>query len=172
MKPSKLFFQVSAIVAVLSAGFFISTPQAHADDHKHHEGVKALTTPLGLGGYSPVSYFNKMGPHYGTPAIQAEHQGVVYFFATEDERKQFAADPKKYTPAYGGWCATGMALGKYFPVDVTSYKVVDGRLLLFLNSKEANALELWNQGEEAEQLAKADTFWKTENKRMMGKNRP
>lgn len=68
----------------------------------------------------------------------------------------FDKDPDKYTPAYGGACAFGMSIGENFPVDPTKYKVVNDRLFLFLKNDETDALELWNKGDEAETIAKAD----------------
>ncbi|MEL7088442.1 MAG: YHS domain-containing (seleno)protein [Planctomycetota bacterium] len=121
------------------------------------------TTALGLAGYSPVSYFADAGPHVGSPEFAATHDGVTYFFADADELSIFEADPERYAPAYGGWCAYGMAVDNYFPVNPKLYKIVDGRLFLFLNNDQANALELWNAGDEAELTQKADAFWTAEN---------
>ncbi|MCA9296561.1 MAG: hypothetical protein KC983_08585, partial [Phycisphaerales bacterium] len=69
--------------------------------------------------------------------------------------------PKSYLPAYGGWCALGMAIQDKFPVDPTAFKIVDGRLLLFLSNEQIKALDLWNDGDEQELLRKADAHWKT-----------
>lgn len=139
-------------------------PSAFADDHTETSGgVAPLTTALGLAGYSPVSYFTDAGPHFGSPEFAAEHRGVTYFFADADEQNAFTADPERYAPAYGGWCAFGMAVDNYFPVDPTLYKIVDDRLFLFLQNDEANALELWNAKDEADLTQEADEFWASEN---------
>lgn len=158
-------FKPLALAALLLAAapmLSLATQARAGDQAEAAPAVAPHTTPLGLAGYSPVSYFTEAGPHVGSPAITAEHAGVVYFFASAGERDLFNATPERFVPAYSGWCATGMALGKYFPVDATHYKIVDNRLMLFLNTPEADALQMWNDAGEAEQLKKADAFFKAE----------
>ena len=43
------------------------------------------------------------------------------------------ADPAKYAPAYGSFCAMGVALEKKLDVDPQAWRVVDGRLYLNVN---------------------------------------
>nr|HPR01512.1 hypothetical protein [Saprospiraceae bacterium] len=65
--------------------------------------------------------------------------------------------------AYGGWCAYAMSLkGQKVEVDPLTYKIVEGRLLLFYNKRATNTLKLWNQlpDPEFELLNKADDYWK------------
>ena len=43
----------------------------------------------------------------------------------------FKANPEKYMPEYGGWCAYGLGDGGYLaPVDPTAFKILDDRLFL------------------------------------------
>ncbi len=46
----------------------------------------------------------------------------------------FDANPEKYLPAYGGYCAMGVAMGRKFATDPEAFKIVDGKLYLNLNS--------------------------------------
>ncbi|MBB6430061.1 YHS domain-containing (seleno)protein [Algisphaera agarilytica] len=156
-------FHLTIAAAALALTVFALPTAFAGDGHDHDHGAKPLTTALGLQGYSPVSYFSEDGPHFGSPEFSAEHEGVTYFFANAEELSTFNGDPEKYAPAYGGWCAFGMAVDQYFPVDPTLYKIVDGRVFLFLQNDEANALELWNSKDEAEFTQKADAFWAKEN---------
>lgn len=114
---------------------------------------------IALGGYSPVSYFEKGRPERGDKTYSAEHHGANYYFTDEQQRQRFVADPDKYEPAFGGWCAFGMTLGKRFRVDPSRFKIVDGRLFVFLNDVEVDAIQLWNGGNEAELTAKAEQEW-------------
>ena len=116
---------------------------------------------VGLEGYSPISYFEQDGPAYGSPEFAAEHEGVTYLLRSSDERKRFLADPDRYAPAYGGWCAFGMAVEQTFPIDPKNYKIVNGRLMLFLRNEGIDARELWSQGDPVELRKKADAHWKT-----------
>jgi len=115
---------------------------------------------VALEGYCPVAYFAVDKAVRGKPEFASNHNGVTYWFVSADAKKAFDANPKKYLPAYGGWCAFGMAVADKFPVDPTQFKIVDGRLMLFLKNKNVDALALWNQGDEKELLANADAFWK------------
>ena len=71
----------------------------------------------------------------------------------------FDKAPEKYLPAYGGWCAFGMSVEDKFPVDPTNFKIVDGRLHVFLKNKNVDARKLWNQGRAKELTAMADAHW-------------
>lgn len=115
---------------------------------------------LALDGYSPVSYFTVGRAEKGDPRFQIEHEGVIYHFTSAEQLEQFKQDPARYTPAYGGWCAFGMAVQDKFPVDPTRFKIVNGRLMLFLNNAQVDALSLWEKGAESELMRKADAHWK------------
>ena len=110
---------------------------------------------IGIAGYSPVSYFEK-GPELGKPEFTATHDGTTYHFTSQSQVNKFTAAPEKYLPAFDGFCAFGHTIEKEFVVDPTSYKIVDGRLLLFLKNSDVDALKLWNDGNEKELMAKAE----------------
>ena len=96
----------------------------------------------------------------GSPEHAFTHDGVTYHMVSAEARDLFEADPEKYLPAFGGWCAFGMAVEDKFPVDPTNFAIVDGRLMLFLKNPGVDALELWNDGNERELVQRAETFWK------------
>ena len=52
-----------------------------------------------------------------------------------------------------------MAVQDKFPIDPTNFKVVNGKLLLFLRNDKVDALKLWNGGDETENLRKAGIHW-------------
>ena len=114
---------------------------------------------LAIEGYCPVAYFAVNRPVRGKPEFASTYNDVTYHFVSADAKNAFDAEPEKYIPAFGGWCAFGMSISDKFPVDPTQFKIVDDRLLLFLNNKNVNALDLWNQGDERELLEKAEAHW-------------
>mgnify|MGYP002622674374 CR=1 FL=1 len=105
---------------------------------------RSATNPVELGGYSPVSYFEKGQAELGTPQHAVEHEGKVYHLASAEQKDTFRADPDKFLPMHGGHCAYGVSIGETFPVDPTSFKIVDGRLLLFLKNDDVDARALWD----------------------------
>ncbi len=90
------------------------------------------STP-GISGYDPVAYFTDGKPVRGSGYHVTVHNGVTYAFANADHKKLFVADPNKYLPAFGGYCAYGVAVGKKFVSDPEAWKIVDGTLYLNLD---------------------------------------
>src|SRR5919106_3751017 len=76
-------------------------------------GVEANTDATGvvLRGYDPVAYFTQGKPVVGDEQFSAEHAGGKYLFSTAANRDAFIANPAKYAPQYGGYCAFGVAEG-------------------------------------------------------------
>jgi len=97
--------------------------------------------------------------HLPTATTCLVQGGVTYWFVSAPVRDTFVANPEKYVPAYGGWCALGVAMNQRFPVDPTNFKVVDGRIMLFLKNKSVDGVGIWNK-DEATNLKKADENWK------------
>jgi len=114
---------------------------------------------VAIGGYDPVAYQQGGTPAKGLPEIASQYQGATYHFSSSKNRAAFAANPAKFAPTYGGWCATAMAKGKKVEIDPTNFKVTDGRLFLFYSGLFANAQKDWN-ADEANSIAKADGNWK------------
>lgn len=103
---------------------------------------------LALEGYDPVSYFRseakKSGPILGNPKLATQKENVTYYFSSEQNLKEFLNNPSKYTPAFGGWCAYAVAETKEkVSVDIKSFLIQDGRLLLFYNGFLADTRKKW-----------------------------
>jgi len=122
--------------------------------------TNVILTPA-VGGYDVVSYITENEATQGDPAFNVTHDGTLYFFSTPENKETFQADPERYIPAYGGYCATAMSEGKVFGASPTNFKVKDGRTFLFYKGVGGDTLGQWND-EEAERLAKADEYWNNE----------
>ena len=81
-------------------------------------------------GYDPVAYFNEDGPVKGSPENSFSYQGATWQFTSAENRDTFAADPEKYAPAYGGYCAWAVSQGYTAPIDPGAWSIRDGRLYL------------------------------------------
>ncbi len=88
----------------------------------------------GINGYDPVAYFTEGKPVKGNGWNVTEHDGVTYMFANKKNKKKFEADPQMYLPAYGGYCAYGVAVGKKFEIDPEAWKIENGKLYLNLDA--------------------------------------
>ncbi|MGP1284018.1 MAG: YHS domain-containing (seleno)protein [Parasphingopyxis sp.] len=89
---------------------------------------------IALSGYDAVSYFTGDGtPQPGNEQFAVVYNGVQYHFANRANAETFQADPARYAPAYGGFCAWATARGDLAPGDPEIYRIVDGRLYLNFN---------------------------------------
>lgn len=108
-----------------------------------------------VSGYDTVAFFTDAKPVNGSPFISAESQGATYYFATEEHKTLFTANPEKYAPQCGGFCTYGVSLGKLFPVDISTWQVRNGKLYLNLNP---DILKKFNADFEGN-VAKAEKNW-------------
>ena len=113
---------VTAIV--LSLG----TLAAQAGEFNENNGVA-------IKGYDPVAFFKDSRPVRGKDELRFEYQGSTFVFANAQNRAAFVADPQKFAPQYGGYCAFGTARGYKADIDPAAFTVVDGRLYLNYNAQ-------------------------------------
>jgi YHS domain-containing protein len=114
---------------------------------------------LAIDGYDPVSYFDGV-PKEGDEDITYSYKGITYHFGSSSTQNRFKANPEKFEPAYGGWCAYAMGeSGEKVKVDPETFKIIDGRLYLFYNFWGNNTLGDWNENE-AKLKVSADQHWK------------
>ena len=114
---------------------------------------------IALQGYSPVSYLDLGIAQKGLKEYKVTYDGLAYYFTSEDQQKSFEANPQKYLPQYGGYCAFGIAVGAKFRVDPNKFIVKDGKYYLFLYDLEVDAQQLWLADNHKELVQKADANW-------------
>jgi len=131
MKVSKLISAALLSTALLSAA---SQVQA-ADELNVVPGYSIAGAPLALHGYDPVAYFAAGKPVRGSDALVHIHEGAAYRFSSEAHLEAFKAEPVRYLPQYGGFCAYGVSVGKKFDGDPNLWKIEDGKLYLNLNEE-------------------------------------
>ena len=103
---------------------------------------------LWVDGYDPVSYTVDHRAVQGQARYAFTYKGAVFHFASQAHRDRFISDPEAHLPSYGGWCAYAMgAKNEKVNVDPETFKVKDGRVLLFYNRFLTNTLEDWNADE-------------------------
>jgi YHS domain-containing protein len=106
-------------------------------------------------GYDPVAYFKEGKALKGSTENTAEYQGSMFHFASKSNRDAFAADPAKYAPQYGGFCAYGTAGGYKAAIDPAAFTVLDGKLYLNYNR---DVQKKWS-GDIPAYVRKADANW-------------
>ena len=113
------------------------------------------TVRVALEGYDPVAYFVDGHPVKGLSAFSFPFDDAVYYFASAEHQKMFAADPDHYAPQYSGYCAVALSMGMKLEVDPQSWAISNGRLYVF-NGKRG--LSLFAE-DSAGIIAKADANW-------------
>src|SRR5258708_6738425 len=114
---------------------------------------------VAIEGYDPVGYFDS-GPLEGDSKWKFSYKGVTYQFSSAVNLARFKADPERYEPSFGGWCAYAMGeTGEKVKIDPETYKIIDGKLFLFYNFWTNNTLKDWNKNEKGLKT-KADLNWK------------
>ena len=86
-------------------------------------------------GYDVVSYQTAKRPVRGTGHFVANYDGATYLFASQENLETFNKNPGRYAPAYNGYCAFGVSVGKKFHSDPEVYRVVNNRLYLNLDAR-------------------------------------
>ncbi len=81
-------------------------------------------------GYDPVAYFTVGEPTKGDPSITLQYQGADWHFASAQHRDMFAAEPAKYAPQYGGYCAWAASRNYVASTDPEAWQIVDDKLYL------------------------------------------
>lgn len=95
---------------------------------------------LALGGTDPVAYVSEGAPVRGEARFATDWMGARWTFASAANRDAFAADPERYAPAFGGYCAFAASRGYLAPTIPEAWSIQDGRL--YLNAS-LRARELW-----------------------------
>jgi YHS domain-containing protein len=137
---------------------FLNTASAQSADARKKQ-FNLDKTGLAIQGYDPVAYFTNGKAVEGHKDITLEYQGALYRFASTANRDVFKANPARYEPQYGGWCAYAMgSSGDKVAIDPETFKIVDGKLYLFYNKFFNNTLKTWNK-DEPHLRSSADRNW-------------
>lgn len=121
---TKLWIHRFALALVISVLAFT----ARAGEFNESNGVA-------IKGYDPVAYFRENKAVRGNSDLKFDYKGSTFLFANAENRAAFAANPEKFQPQYGGYCAFGTARGYKADIDPASFTVIDGKLYLNYNSQ-------------------------------------
>jgi YHS domain-containing protein len=117
----------------LAAVFALAGPALAVDEVNVSKGATIAGPGLAVHGHDVVAFFIDGVPTLGTAELAHVYDNATYRFASQANLDAFKADPAKYAPVYGGFCAYGVAVGKKFDGDPRFWKVVAGRLYLNLD---------------------------------------
>jgi YHS domain-containing protein len=133
---------------LMAAGLMASGPARAIDAFYNSDGVA-------IEGTDPVAYFTEGKPVEGREDITYDYGGATWRFATAANRDAFAAEPERYTPQYGGYCAWAVSLGYTASTVREAWHIEDGKL--YLNYSKG-VQSRW-QEDIPGHISKADTNW-------------
>ena len=110
---------------------------------------------VAIKGYDVVAYFTVGEPVKGSSEFEADYKNATFRFASRENRQRFLDDPEAYMPAYGGYCALGVANGYKDDMHPQAFDIVKGRL--FFNLTPSIGYH-WRQHQD-NAIARADENW-------------
>lgn len=110
---------------------------------------------VAINGYDPVAYFTDKKPAAGREDITTAWKGATWRFATEENKAAFLAEPEKYAPQYGGYCAFAVAHGATASTVPEAFTITNGKLYLNFST---SVRETWSSDIPGN-VKKADANW-------------
>lgn len=122
---------------------FAATPRIYAEDG------------IAVDGSDVMAYWDGAGPQAGSDAYRFDWMGATWRFQTAETRDRFAADPDRYAPAYGGYCAWAVSRGYTAATTPEAWTIHDNRLFLNFSLRIRRRWERDIPGN----VAKGDANW-------------
>jgi hypothetical protein len=115
----------------------------------------SLFSNLAVSGYDPVAYFTMGRPVEGDPAHEFTWNGARWRFTSPEHLAMFEAEPERYAPHYGGYCAWAVSQGYTASADPEAWRIVNGQLYL---NYDLEVQKTWEQDIQGN-IAKAEGHW-------------
>lgn len=110
-------------------------------------------------GYDVVSYFDN-SVKKGNKSLTFTYENAKFRFSSQNNLAKFKANPEKYVPQYGSWCAYAMATtGEKVTINPETYEIRNDKLYLFYNAYFTNTLKKWTAENPTELAQKANVNW-------------
>lgn len=119
------------------------------------ESATFIQSGKAIRGYDPVAYFNQGKPVKGNEKLVYSWNNASWYFSSKENLDLFKANPIKYAPQYGGYCAYGLSEGHKAPTDADAWTIENGKLYLNYNT---DVRKMWSK-EKKERIEKADKNW-------------
>ncbi|MEP0392009.1 MAG: YHS domain-containing (seleno)protein [Erythrobacter sp.] len=148
--------QVIYAVAISSAAISAGSAAIAADEYNVSSGLTAASAPLALHGVDTVAFITTGNRIQGAARYTAVHDGVAYYFTSQENLDAFNANPARFIPQNGGFCTFGVSVGKKFDGNPRWADVRDGKLYVFLSEAIFDAYLKDPEGT----IAKAETQWR------------
>ncbi len=110
---------------------------------------------IAIDGTDVLSYWQAGEPLAGNPEFTHDWMGATWQFASAETRDLFAAEPERYAPAYGGYCAFAVSQGYTASTVPDAWTIHEDRLFLNFSRRVRRRWERDIPGN----VAKGDANW-------------
>ena len=111
-------------------------------------------------GFDPVAFFKESKPVPGKKEFSNSWNSATWYFSSQENLDAFKADPVRYAPQFGGWCAYGTASGHKSPTQPETWTIVNDKLYFNYNP---SVQKLWNKNQKG-LIEQANKNWPTVKK--------
>jgi YHS domain-containing protein len=156
----RYFRYLTSLASYIAITFLlcVGVPGVAASDSQTSPIAAVNTTDgIALKGYDPVAYFTVGEPTPGMDQYNYRWKGAVYRFASAENLERFKADPEKYLPQYGGYCAYAMSIDRIADISPNRWAIVGDKLYL---NNNLFSQTLWSVDKNG-RIASADRNWAT-----------
>ena len=140
------FMVLIGLMSVLFSG------QVFADDDPVYT---EFFSDKAVSGYDSVAYFTENMPVKGDKKFTFKYNGAVWYFKNQENLELFKAQPTKYAPQYGGYCAWSVSRGYNASGDPKQWTIVDDKLYINYDEEVKNKWLI----EKEDFIKKGDKNW-------------
>lgn len=108
-----------------------------------------------VSGYDVVAFFTDGKASEGIETYTYEWNGAKWNFISQENLDTFKANPEKYQPQYGGYCAFAVSTGFTANPNPENWQLINGKLYLFASK---DVMEKWLKNKD-ENIATCNSNW-------------
>ncbi|WP_231465420.1 MULTISPECIES: YHS domain-containing (seleno)protein [unclassified Pedobacter] len=106
-------------------------------------------------GYDPVAFFTQSKAIKGADSLSYQWKEAIWLFSSMENQNAIKANPEKYAPQYGGYCAYGCSEDHKAPTQTDTWTIVNDKLYFNYNGK---VKEMWMK-DQKQRIESADEKW-------------
>ena len=106
-------------------------------------------------GYDTVAYWQQNKAVKGSEDHVFTWLGAEWYFSSAENKALFEANPEKYAPQYGGYCAYAMSDNRLVGIDEDAFTIYNDKLYLNYSKRVSKA---WNENKD-QFIAEADGYY-------------
>ncbi len=120
------YFKKQLFAFLASCFFVLFSVNSHAES----KISTSYFSSVAVSGYDTVAYFSEQKATKGDSDFSVKYQDATWHFSSKKNADLFSANPKKYAPQFGGYCAWAISQNHIAKSDPLAWKIIDNKLYL------------------------------------------